>query len=702
MAIVRPTATPFYRLETATDWKQSENSEGIVQDPVSAQLRLGKPGDFPIPINEPMGSFGGMTLPRGVTVADDGRVLLADPAHNRILYYDNLSCDQSSENLDTDVPCPFRLLWQSVDANPPNTISVGDGQLDECGPDKAIAHELFSGKDAYGAYDLLQPADVLFSPSGEIVVADTGHSRVLIYSWPDLRLRQSIEIPASAPVALAYDSRQRLYVADAANGKVWRINRLWQVDHYFYGADEQLISPGAVAIDSTDNVLILDQKTNQIVLLSSTGDVSVIDPLTGSKGAEVFSLEFRVPPFRLTDDGLEYPQLQKSRCEALYLKPVKLDKSGYLAGSSLALMARPRSIRLPRSGIFYSQQLDNKQYASQWHRIVMQGEVSSTTAILVQTHTGDRSIGDTEIVDLDWSETMLLSSGQPGDRLETLIQSGKGRYLHLRIELMGDGSSTPLINNIQVFGPRLSSLSYLPRPYHQDPESVYFLDRFLSYFDTIQEENRFLINDFTRYLDPQGVPEGPFLEWLGSWFDWRFLAQWPTDLRREMISSSIELYKKRGTLEGLKQMLQWHTGLKGGQPEIIEHFRLRNYAEILGHEPESECDERQLFIAEKPFTQQTEKLAHWFSVVLPISAVPNEEAHQLINELIEAQKPAHTAFQICVFSPGIRIGKQSSIGIDTWLGHYPEEPVGSLTLGQSSALTSTVSSGMRIGQQHLN
>src|SRR5690606_195125 len=137
---------------------------------------------------------------------------------------------------------------------------------------------------------------------------------------------------------------------------------------------------------------------------------------------------------------------------------------------------------------------------------------------------------------------------------------------------------TPLIDNIQIYGPRASSLRYLPPPFHQDPESAHFLDRFLSYFDTVQEEVRFLMQDFTRYLDPRSVPAGPFMEWLGSWFDWHFLAQWPMDLRREMISRSIFFFKQRGTVDGVRQMLQWHTGLGGNQPQLIEHFRLRDYA----------------------------------------------------------------------------------------------------------------------------
>ena len=681
MTTVKPTTTPFYRLDAATGWRQSANSSGILQDSATACLRLGKPGDFPIAVNEPFGSFAGMTLPRGVSVANDGRVLLADPGGNRILYYDNLPCDR--ETIDSNIPYPFRLLWQ------PTSVHQTDN---------AMAHEIFKTSAAIGAYQILHPQDVLFAPSGEIVVADTGHKRVLIYSWPDFRLRHILNFSDGAPAALAYDSRHRLYVADSGNGKIWRITRLWQIDSTFYGGDDQLSSPVALAIDSDDNVFVLDTQM-QIVVLQQNGDTYELDPL----GTEIFSHSFSVPPLRLYDNLLGYPQLQKHHCEVLNLNDVSVDSQGYLSGTSLPLLARPRSIRLPRSGVYFSEQLDSEISSSQWHRIVLEGEVPLTGRILVQTHTGDRHLDETEVADLEWSEPTMLSADQLNDRLEVLIQSGRGRYLHLRIELLGDGHSTPSIANIQVYGPRSSSVHYLPPPFHQDPESVFFLDRLLSYFDTSQQEIRFMMSDFTRYLDPQGVPAGAFLDWLGSWFDWHFLAQWPTDLRREMIRRSIEFFKQRGTLKGLKLMLQWHTGLQGDQPQIIEHFRLRNYTALQVRKPvESRtAPVHDLFVAEKPLTPPADEITHWFTVVLPVSVVPDEKAHQLITGLIEAQKPAHTAFQLCLFSPGLRIGKQSSIGIDTWLGHYPKEPLGTLILGQSSGLTAATSPGHKIGRKIL-
>jgi hypothetical protein len=53
---------------------------------------------------------------------------------------------------------------------------------------------------------------------------------------------------------------------------------------------------------------------------------------------------------------------------------------------------------------------------------------------------------------------------------------------------------------------------------------------------------------------------------------------------------------------------------------------------------------------------------------------------------VEVQKPAHTVFQLRFVRPGVRIGCQSTVGVDTLVGDYPSEPLGELRLGQSGRI----------------
>src|SRR5690606_3228859 len=109
------------------------------------------------------------------------------------------------------------------------------------------------------------------------------------------------------------------------------------------------------------------------------------------------SRSFPVPPLQWREEHLEYPQLLKPRCEPLRLQGVSIDRQGHLQGTLLPLLARARSIRLPRSGVYISAQFDSEILSSQWHRVVLDAELPRTGRILVSTCTSDRNLDDDEV-----------------------------------------------------------------------------------------------------------------------------------------------------------------------------------------------------------------------------------------------------------------------------------------------------------------
>lgn len=688
---IRPAGTPFFRLDQQNGWRMAAASAHIIADPLQRGLRLGQSGYFAIAPNESFGSFGGMTLVRGVSINPQGQLLLADPAHNRILYFANTPYPPTSTTTsatehaaDSSAPPPMRPLWQTDTTPQP--------------ADVAVQHSLFQQPQLPATYALAAPQDLLFLADGSLAVADTGHSRLLIYSWPELRLLHQQHWPGSRPVALAQDSKAQLYIADASGSRVLLLNRHWQ----YTASIATNAPPAAIAVDQQDNLLLLDSNKSLHLYqprtaVGATGFSHTALPIHDSS---IFTRRFRVPPLQLIQQQLQYRQSGKPlggeaelsmKCDALRLTGLSVDRHGYLKGTTLPLLAREQRLRLPRSGSYLSEQLDSKQQSGQWHRLVLDAEIPAGGRILLSTYSSDRPLADYELSEISWSEPMLLAPEAPFNQPEILIQSGPGRYLRLKVEMLGDGYTSPFIRSMQLFGLRHSALHYLPPPYLQDAQSAYFLDRWLSYFDTLHDEIRFLLHDFSRYLDPHGVPAGPFLEWLGSWFDWQFLAQWPEHLRRDMIKQSLHFFQHRGTVSGLRQMLQWHTGLTGDQPQFIEHFRLRHYN-----------SSTPLYIAGMPLTPPEQQLSHYFTVLLPASVVADDDALQQLLRLIEAQKPAHTGFDLRVFNTGLRIGKQSAIGLDTWLGHYPSAPLGAMTLRQSANLQTQALNGIATGQHLLS
>ena len=190
---------------------------------------------------------------------------------------------------------------------------------------------------------------------------------------------------------------------------------------------------------------------------------------------------------------------------------------------------------MPRFGAFKTTMLDSGRTGFGWDRIVLVATLPETTRIVISTLTSEVAVPFDRLESLPpgrWSAPLALA---PGDLPELLIQSGAGRYLWLKVEMSGDGTVSPSISELDIFGPRRSAMRYLPASFHQDPESVRFLDRFLSYFDTVFAEMTAANREIAALFDPEVVP-AEFLAWLGSWFDLEFLATWPEATRREMIA----------------------------------------------------------------------------------------------------------------------------------------------------------------------
>ncbi len=637
---VKPIQPTFWRLDATIGWKKSDNSRDIFDDDVSGGLRLGDENATAILPTELGGTFGGVTRPTGLAVGPDGRLLLADPGNNQLLSY-------------TVFDKAFKPLWQPRESEPPDP------------------------------YTLNKPRGVVFSPEGDLVVADTGNGRILIYTWPQLVTRHIITLPGSELWDLDYASRGWLYVADAAGQQIHRFDRLWRRDTAYLGGAGDLIRPRHLAIDDNDQLLVLDEGMRRVVALDKKG---AMIPKDDDRLAELPLHQHLFPPaLRLESDGLWLPQDARPDCPALHLPGLSVDRRGRLVGSALLLLARPQGVRYPRNGRYLSTALDSNIFNCGWHRLVLDATIPANTSLTVRTVTAPNALDESHIdtlLDNRWSHPITINSN---DAPELLLQSEPGRYLWLRVDFNGNGEATPLIRTMLLYGPRQSALQFLPPVFHEDAVSADFLDRFLSYFDTVFDEIESQIEAFTGYLDPDGVPAGDFLTWLGSWLDLEFFSEWPETTRRELIREAINLYKQRGTAPGMQAILRLHTGLQAPQPIIIEHFRLRNY-NARRQTGTADLVHDSLYLVGSRLTPTADEIAHHFTIILPSQAAPDAAALDSLHRLIAAQKPAHTRYQLRVAAPEIRIGCQSTIGVDTLIGRYPTAPLNEMTLSQSSQL----------------
>ncbi len=644
---VRPVAPSFWRLDAQIGWRTSAtNSTQIFDDAQLGGLRLGDEYATAILPTEPSGTFGGVTRPTGLAVGPDGRLFLADPGHHRILTY-------------TTHEGAFVPLWDARTTSPPDP------------------------------YTLRKPRGIAISHDGDLVIADSAHSRVIVYTWPGLAVRHILRIPGGEPWDLAYDARGHLYVADAARKRIHRFDRLWRRDPDYDGGAGALVRPKHLAFDAEGVLFVLDESPRQIVALDPRGH-----PMPETDGA-LFARGFP-PALTLDEEGLWLPQADRPNCPALFLVGLDVNRRGWLAGTTLPLLARPSGVTYPRSGRYVSKALDSEIYDCAWHRLVLDADVPEGALLAVRTLTAPTKLEDARVASLPddrWSPELIIG---PNDWTEVLIQSQPGRYLWLTVELNGNGQVTPLIRAMVLYAPRASSLAYLPPVFREDAVSADFLDRFLSYFDTVFAEIESQVDRFTGYLDPDGVPSGEFLTWLGSWFDLKFLAQWTDATRRAFVRRAIELYRLRGTVRGLQEILRLHTGLRAPQPVIVEHFRLRDYE--ARHAQIDSLVAGTPYLAGRSLMPGEGEFAHHFTLALPNQVVPDAEALATIRHLLDVQKPAHTHYEIRVVAPGVRIGCQSTIGVDTVVGSYPGAPLGGLKLAQSGRLAA---GPPRLGTQRL-
>jgi phage tail-like protein len=350
----------------------------------------------------------------------------------------------------------------------------------------------------------------------------------------------------------------------------------------------------------------------------------------------------------------------------------------------------------PLQGQFISGPLDSKTYRCLWHRVALRASLSAGTSIRVDTFTAEAVKPIDEILNLPesrWS-TGISDTDTSCCPWDCLTMSPPGRYLWLRLTLLGEGDATPSIEQIKVYYPRVSSLQYLPAVYREDAVSADFLARFLSIFDTIRGATSGQITDLARYFDPMATPANPqnvggtdFLAWLASWLGMALQSNWTMARRRELVRQAHRLYALRGTPEGLRLHIELYAGV---QPRILEMFHLRRWflvnsarlgdcSTVFGDDVmkrlqvgvNSKIGSFQLIDYGNPTLDIFNAYAYQFLVVVPRWPGASQSDQQALEQIIDLAKPAHTVAQFQWAEPRLRIGIQSFVGVDTVIGKYP-------------------------------
>ncbi|WP_215595946.1 phage tail protein [Bacillus toyonensis] len=295
------------------------------------------------------------------------------------------------------------------------------------------------------------------------------------------------------------------------------------------------------------------------------------------------------------------------------------------------------------TGWYVSRSLDSKQQGIKWHKLVLDTEIRDNTQIEISYLTAEQRDFYLNGKKRDLDEFLVDHSKSSEEKLEilkrlnwsvsivnpkdALIHAPEGRYLWLRIKLIGSEKVTPIIKNIRAVFSRMSYLRYLPAIYQEDESSRDFLERFLSLFETFFTNLESEIDHITRFFDADAVSID-FLRWLASWLSIIPDGNWPEEKLRLLVKKAPELYKMRGTREGLEEIFCLFTGKK---PLILESFQLEGIKNDYNQDPYS------------------------FYVLLDPFQVKNEKELEILRRILDLEKPAYTCAVLILLQPCISL-----------------------------------------------
>lgn len=182
----------------------------------------------------------------------------------------------------------------------------------------------------FGEGEVAEPHDVVFTPDGYLLVADTGNSRIAIYTVDGtggalvnslnegLRRPEGVAVDAdgrilatgsssgnlvvyqdgkvvaetggfSSPHDVEVDASGGIWVADAANDRVVRLSQALEIAAVLTGAPYSFNGPRYLDFDSSGRLYVADKYSHQIKIVAPDGTlVHVLGNSTSGKGEGLF------------------------------------------------------------------------------------------------------------------------------------------------------------------------------------------------------------------------------------------------------------------------------------------------------------------------------------------------------------------------------------------------------------------------------
>jgi phage tail-like protein len=576
-------------------------------------------------------------------------------------------------------------------------------------------------RGAAGAPGLLVDPVAIARRGHRLAVADPGAGKVIVFSHDGERIELVIPIANAARVALAPNGEIVVVVAGSPTvlvfGRDGSPRAPWQallptgtIDRIGIGDDCALwvvTETPATALDGTPTLALKLWRAAR----SDAAFVRVAPSALAAVFAPTFVTTASAAGFCVVDPSADGTDVES--CWDWFGQPL----------ASVPPLAP--AMREPR-GQLLTLAIDSGIPRCRWHRVRVEAAVGFGTSLEIAIATSESATpplqGDPFAEPLVWQtfpagvphhEDWQIA---PAKMLDFLVEQPPGRFAFLRLRLSGDRVATPRVHRIRLDMPRVTSLELLPSVYRETPEAEDFGERFLSLFDASIGDLDRAIERAPALLDVEGIPNEA-LAWLATFFDIAFDPAWTSAQRRELLHRAPEIFRRRGTVAGLRLVISIVFGVDPYIDELSlgrmlgavartsrlramrlaspRRSRLLLDRSVLGDAPLKSWG--------NPTQDPYADTAFRFRVLVPPSLGAGPDRRGAVERVVEGQKPAHTLARVRVGGGGFVVGIWSNVGIDT-VPATLARPIlgerGNIRLGRASVLWPSaggVRTGMRVG-----
>lgn len=205
----------------------------------------------------------------------DAPIILEAGLHDILIRYRD-TVDRSRIHLTWVLPngsfeaIPSEFLWPPM-GRPPEAPAAAQNtsQIQPYG----LAYVASIGFPGSELGQFLEPRDIAALSNGNLVVADTGHKRVQIFDaqYTPLQEIHGDDFPFEEPVAVAVNSRDEILVLDSILQWVYRYDANGRFIDRFGGPEAKLFHPRGLTVFEDDTVAVADTGTSRLVFFSADG-----------------------------------------------------------------------------------------------------------------------------------------------------------------------------------------------------------------------------------------------------------------------------------------------------------------------------------------------------------------------------------------------------------------------------------------------